>query len=159
MTLRSAVIRYVAYAVMIVLVGAALLGFLERDGRARADEPAGTVEIDYPKVTRQGLKPALAVEVVNRDRVAREVSIDLSSEYLEALQLGTVSPDPAESRGVGDGQVRYTFAAIGTGERLRALFAFSIDQQSPRLRARTPVRVALGEAALLETSLTTTVLP
>jgi hypothetical protein len=158
-TLRSVVIRYVAYAVMIALVATALLGVLEQDGRARAESDAGGVEVDYPRVTRQGLKPSLVVTVENRDRVAREVSVDLASAYVAGLQLATVTPDPAESRGVGDGGLRWTFTAIGPGERLRAVFAFSIDQQHPGLRARSPVRVAVGDREVLRTHITTTVLP
>jgi hypothetical protein len=159
MTIRSAVIRYVAYAIMIALVALALLGALESDGRARAEGPAGAAEIDYPDVTRQGLKPTLVVTAENRDRVAREVSVDLASAYVEGLQLGTVNPDPAEARGVAGDQLRYTFAPIGPGERLRAVFAFSIDQQHPGLRARSPVRVAIGDEEVLRTDITTTVLP
>ena len=159
MTIRSAIIRYVAYAAMLALVVMALLGVMEQDGRARAETAAGAAEVDYPEVTRQGLKPSLVVTVENRDRVAREVSVDLASEYLEALQLGTVTPDPAEARGVAGDQIRYTFAPVGPGERLRAVFAFSIDQQHPGLRARSPVRVAAGDEVVLLTDITTTVLP
>jgi hypothetical protein len=158
-TVRSAVIRYLAYAIMVALVAMALLGVLEQDGRASAETDAGAAEIDYPEVTRQGLKPSLVVTVENRDRVAREVSVDLASTYVEGLQLGTVSPDASEARGVGDGALRWTFAPVGPGERLRAVFAFSIDQQHPGLRAESPVRVAVGDEVVLRTDITTTVLP
>ena len=158
-TVRSAVIRYVSYVVMIALVAMALFGVLEQDGRARAETAAGTAEVDYPEVTRQGLKPSLVVTVENRDRVAREVSVDLASAYLEGLQLAGVTPDPAESRAVAGDQVRFTFTSVGPGERLRAVFAFSIDQQHPGLRANSPVRVAVGDEDVLLTDITTTVLP
>jgi hypothetical protein len=39
------------------------------------------------------------------------------------------------------------------------VFAFSIDQQHPGLRANSPVRVAVGDAVVLQTDITTTVLP
>ena len=159
MTVRSAVIRYLSYAVMIAIVAMALLGVLEQDGRARAETSAGAADLDYPEVTRQGLKPSLVVTVENRDRVAREVSVDLASTYVEGLQLGTVTPDPAEARGIADDQIRWTFTAVGPGERLRAVFAFSIDQQHPGLRANSPVRVAVGDEEVLLTHITTTVLP
>jgi hypothetical protein len=158
-TIRSAVIRYVSYAIMIALVASALLGVLEQDGRARAETSAGAAEIDFPEVTRQGLKPTLVVTVENRGRVAREVSVDLASAYVESLQLDGVSPDASEARGVGDDQLRWTFAPVGPGERLRAVFAFSIDQQHPGLRANSPVRVAVGDEIVLLTDITTTVLP
>jgi hypothetical protein len=158
-TVRSAIIRYVSYAIMIAIFAMALLGVLEQDGRARAETSAGAAEIDYPEVTRQGLKPTLVVTVENRDRVAREVSVDLASAYVEALQLGIVSPDPSEARGVGSDQLRWTFTPIGPGERLRAVFAFSIDQQHPGLRANSPVRVAVGDEVVLQDEITTTVLP
>ena len=159
MTVRSAVIRYVSYAVMVALVAMALLGVLEQDGRARAESASGAAEVDYPEVTRQGLKPSLVVTVENRDRVAREVSIDLGSRYLEELQLSTVTPDPAEARGVDAETVRYTFTPIGAGERMRAVFAFSIDQQHAGLRSRSPLRVAVGDTEVLRTDISTTVLP
>ena len=159
MTVRGAVIRYVSYAIMIALVALALLGVLEQDGRARAESTSGAAEVDYPEVTRQGLKPTLVVTVENRARVAREVSVDLASSYVEALQLATVTPDPAEARGIADDQIRWTFTAVGPGERLRAVFAFSIVQQHPGLRANSPVRVAVGDDEVLRTHITTTVLP
>ena len=158
-TVRSAVIRYLSNAIMLAIVAMALLGVLEQDGRAHAETSAGAAEIDYPEVTRQGLKPTLVVTVENRDRVAREVSVDLASSYVEALQLGIVSPDPSEARGVGSDQLRWTFTPIGPGERLRAVFAFSIDQQHPGLRANSPVRVAVGDEVVLQAEITTTVLP
>jgi hypothetical protein len=159
MTIRAVIIRYAAYAVMGALVVLALLGLLEQDGRARAETAAGAAEVDYPSVTRQGLKPSLIVTVENRDRVAREVSIDLGSRYLEEMQLSGVTPDPAEARGVGAETLRYTFTPIGAGERLRAIFSFSIDQQHPGLRSRSPVRVAVGDREVLRTDISTTVLP
>lgn len=159
MTPRAIIIRYTAYAVMIALVALALLGLLEQDGRARAVTASGAAEVDYPSVTRQGLKPSIVVTVENRDRVAREVSVDLGSRYLEEMQLSGVTPDPSEARGVGAGTLRYTFTPIGAGERLRAVFAFSIDQQHPGLRSRSPVRVAVGDHEVLRTDISTTVLP
>jgi hypothetical protein len=158
-TVRAVIIRYAAYTVMAALVVMALLGVLEQDGRARAETASGAAEIDYPTVTRQGLKPSIVVTVENRDRVAREVSVDLGSRYVEEMQLSTVSPDPSEARGVGAETLRYTFTPIAAGERLRAVFAFSIDQQHPGLRSRSPVRVAVGDREVLRTDISTTVLP
>ena len=159
MTTRAVIIRYTAYAVMIALVALGLLGLLEQDGRARAETAAGAAEIDYPSVTRQGLNPSIIVTVENRDRVAREVSIDLGSRYLEEMQLSGVTPDASESRGVGSETLRYTFTPIGPGERLRAIFSFSIAQQHPGLRSTSPVRVAVGDHEVLRTDISTTVLP
>jgi hypothetical protein len=158
-TRRSIAIRYLAYALMIAAVIAGLVGALERDGQAEAATTAGEARIDYPRVTRQGLKPTLVVEVVNRTRRPQEPALVISSEYLESVQLAGLSPDPVESGGTGDGLVEFRFAPLGAEERLRAVLAFSIDHQAPGARFETPVRVVLGSSLLLDADISTVVLP
>lgn len=85
--------------------------------------------------------------------------IVLSGEYLEGLQLQGVTPDPAEAGAVGDGLIAYRFAALDPGATLRASLSMSIDQQAPGLRFTSPLRVALGGRLLMDTDLTTVVLP
>lgn len=156
---QDLLIRYVAYAIMLAVVAAGLAGVLESEDDARATGVTGDAEIEYPAVTRQGLKPTLVVDVVNRSSRPREPALVLSSDYLEGLQLGAVTPDPADAAGVGDGLVEYRFAPLGPGERLRAVLSFSIDQQAPGVRFETPVRVALGDERLLDDDVSTLVLP
>jgi hypothetical protein len=83
----------------------------------------------------------------------------VSGEYLEALQVGAVTPEPAEAAAVGDGLVEYRFAALGPAATLRASLAMSIDQQAPGVRFTSPLTVALGGRVLLDTRITTVVLP
>lgn len=159
MAAQDLVIRYVAYAVMIAVVAVGLAGVLERVDDARATASSGAVGVEYPAVTRQGLKPSVVVSVDNRAGAPREPAIVMSAEYLEELQLAGVTPDPAQASGVGDGLIEYRFEPLAPGARLRASFAFSIDQQAPGLRFESPVRVALGDELVLDADVSTLVLP
>lgn len=159
MAAQDLVIRYLAYALMMAVVAAGVAGVLESEDDAGAIGAAGAVDVEYPTVTRQGLKPSLVVTVENRTGAPREPAVVLSGEYLEALQLQGVTPDPAEASGVGDGLIEYAFEPLSPGERLRASFSFSIDQQAPGARFESPVRVALGDERLLDADVTTVVLP
>lgn len=155
---RDLTIRYLAYALMLAVVVAALAGVLERESAVGSTAREGA-RAEYPRVTRQGLKPSLVVEVHNRGAGARAPSVTLASGYLEALQLGAVTPDPDEAAPVGDGLVRYTFAPLAGGDSLRAVFAFSIDQQVSGVRFSSPLRVALGTSVLLDARARTVVIP
>jgi hypothetical protein len=159
MTRQDLVMRYIAYAVMLAAVVAGLVGLLERDATARASARSGDVDVEYPRITRQGLKPSMVVEVRNAAPVARVPTLVVSGEYLEALQVGAVTPEPAEAAAVGDGLVEYRFAALGPAATLRASLAMSIDQQAPGVRFTSPLTVALGGRVLLDTRITTVVLP
>ena len=159
MTRQDLVLRYIAYAVMLAVVAAGLVGLLERESSARASAGSGDVDVEYPRITRQGLKPSLVVEVRNAAPVARVPVLVLSGEYLEALQLEGVTPEPAEAAAVGDGLVEYRFAALAPGATLRASLAMSIDQQAPGVRFTSPLTVALGGRVLLDARITTVVLP
>lgn len=155
---HEAVVRYISYAIMLALVGAGLAGLLQREAVAGGDMD-DLVRAEYPRVTRQGLKPSLTVEVRNPGPPAAAPVVTLASDYLGALQLGGVTPDPDSATPVGDGLVRYAFAPLAGGARLRAVFAFSIDQQASGLRFSSPLRVALGGRLLLEDEVRTLVLP
>lgn len=160
MTLPGLALRYVAYAIMIVVVALGLIGLLERDaGRDASVAGLGTARVEFPSVTRQGLKPALVVEVTNDTARPYEPKLTLETRYLQAIQLGAVFPAPAEVTGVDRGLAEYSFEPLAPGDRLRAVLAFSIDQQAPGLRFTTPVTVGLGERTLLEDTITTLVLP
>jgi hypothetical protein len=158
-TRQGLAIRDIAYAIMLTAVVAGLAGLLERDADARATAASGDVAVEYPSVTRQGLKPTLVVQVTNSAPVARVPELVLSAEYLEALQLQGVTPAPDGEGAVGDGLVEYRFGALDPGATLRASLAMSIDQQAPGVRFTSPLRVALGGRLLLDTELTTLVLP
>jgi len=159
MSRQDLVLRVIAYSLMAAVVLAGLVGLLERDETARASAPSGDVEVEYPGVTRQGLKPSLVVEVRNSGALPRVPALVLSADYLDALQFSGAVPEPQESSAVGDGLVEYRFAPLEPGATLRASLAFSIDQQAPGVRFTSPLVVALGGRVLLDDEVATMVLP
>lgn len=111
------------WAVMAVLLAAALLGLLGDGpmGRVRADGPGASLEYDRlqraaaPTEYRFAIDPALAVD--------GRVRLRFDETLLEEVELLSIVPEP-EAVATGPGYVEYAFAVHGPGARAPVSFRF-----------------------------------
>lgn len=159
MDVKALVIRYVMYVAMGALVVLALVGALEGDAVEEADGASSRIEVAWPEVTRQGLKPDLRVTYTNRGDRPATPRLALEPRYLNALQFQDVHPAPVEVVPIAGGLIEHRFEALEPGATLEAWLTFSIDHQSERFRARTRLQAALGADMPVDRRISTLVLP
>jgi hypothetical protein len=156
---KALVIRYVMYVAMGALVLAALVGVLEGDAVEEAQGASSRIEVAWPEVTRQGLKPDLRVTYTNLGDRPATPRLALEPGYLNVLQLDGVHPHPVEVVPVAGGLIEHRFEALEPGATLDAWLTFSIDHQSQRFRARGRLQAALGADMPVDREISTLVLP
>jgi hypothetical protein len=149
-------VMYVAMGALIVL---ALVGAFEGDALEDAQGASSRIEVAWPEVTRQGLKPDLHVTYTNLGDRPATPRLAVEPEYLNALQFEGAHPDPVEVVPVAGGLLEHRFEALEPGATLEAWLTFSIDHQADRLRARTRLQAALGADMPVDRTISTLVLP
>ena len=159
MDVKALVIRYVMYVAMGALIILALIGALEGDALEDAQGASSRIEVAWPEVTRQGLKPDLRVTYTNLGDRPATPRLAVEPGYLNALQFEGAHPDPVEVVPVDGGLIEHRFEALEPGATLEAWLTFSIDHQADRLRARTRLQAALGADMPVDRSISTLVLP
>ena len=153
------VIRYAMYLVMGALVVAALAGALEGSGSEGGEGASSRIEVSWPDVTRQGLKPELRVSYTNLGDRPATPRLAVDPGYLNALQFQGAEPTPVEVVPAPDGLLEHRFEALEPGATLEAWLTFSIDHQADRLRARSRLRAALGADTPVDREISTLILP
>lgn len=156
---QALMIRYVMYLVMGALVVAALAGALEGSGSEDAEGASSRIEVSWPDVTRQGLKPELRVTYTNLGDRPATPRLAVAPGYLNALQFQGAEPEPVEVVPAPDGLLEHRFEALEPGATLEAWLTFSLDHQADRFRARSRLRAALGADQPVDREISTLVLP
>ena len=156
---QALVIRYLMYAVMGAIVVLALVGAFEGDGGEDAEGASSRIEVAWPDVTRQGLKPDLRVTFTNLGDRPATPRLALEPSYLNELQFQDVHPAPVEVVPTAEGLIEHRFEALEPGATLEAWLTFSIDHQAERFRARSRLQAALGADMPVDRDISTLVLP
>lgn len=129
------------WGVMIVLVGAALAGLLGNGPASRASLQQGAASVRYERVVHHGSPAALSFAVSGAAPSGPHVAIALDSDYVSAMALEHIVPEPLRVESSAAGVTTFVFAT-GDGT-LRARFAFRPDHVGVRASA-----VAVGGHAL-----------
>jgi hypothetical protein len=159
MDTQAIVIRYVMYLAMGALVVLALVGALEGEASEDAEGASSRIEVTWPEVTRQGLKPDLRVTYTNLGDRPATPRLAVEPDYLNALQFEGAHPDPVEVVPVAGGLLEHRFEALEPGVTLEVWLTFSIDHQAERYRATSRLVAALGADTPVDREISTRVLP
>ena len=159
MDVKALVIRYVMYVAMGAMVVLALVGALEGEGAEDAEGASSRIEVAWPDVTRQGLKPDLRVTYTNLGDRPATPRLAVEPQYLNAMQFEGVHPDAVEVVPAPGGLIEHRFEALEPGATLEAWLTFSVDHQAERFRARTRLQAALGADMPVDREISTLVLP
>lgn len=130
-------IQRVGWILIALFVVAAAAGVFGNGplSHASADSPQGRIE--YERFVRYGSPSEIVITPTSG--AARGIRrIDISSDYLEAFRIASITPEPANVQIVGERLV-YEFTSVGAG----ASISFHVDPQ--RLwRHRAVVRIDGG---------------
>lgn len=139
-----------------VIVAAALSGWLGRERTWTAEGEGAALEVHAPEIIRNGEFLEMRVRVIS-DRPIEELVIGIDESLWEDVTVNTMIPAAAEEASE-DGEVRLTFAELPAD----AAFLFKVDMQiNPDILGGNvgTLRVYDGEAELVATDLSITVLP
>jgi hypothetical protein len=104
---RTTAVQRSAWLVLALIAVAALAGLLGPGpiSGATASEPSGLVQLDYERFLRYQGESSLELEVRPDPEQPDTGRLWISSEYLSAVQVQQVRPEPDTWTGVGDGVV------------------------------------------------------
>lgn len=123
---RGAWVRRGFLAVLATVVGLALFGWLgvrSRSTRAQSADGSLAIEVTYAQVARAGLDVPFRVKVTRPGGFAGQVSVRVSSAYLELFDVGGVHPEAS-------GGSSTPVSAAWEFDRPRGpAFEFSLDMQ------------------------------
>ena len=141
----------VAWALMALLVLAALLGATGRGGLiASASARSAGATVEYPRISRWQSDEQLVVRLPAS--AAGEVGVELSKAFTERFMVESVQPQPSQVEAAGTGR-RYSFdVAPGGGEKT---IVFMVRSDHPFFERSVEARI--GDAP--PTAMTMTVLP
>jgi hypothetical protein len=95
---RAFWIRRAATVVLVLVVAAALFGFLGvRTGEVSASESGYDLSVRYPEIARGGLDTPWEVTVHNDQGFAKELTIAVSGDYFELFETQGFHPEPSDS--------------------------------------------------------------
>jgi hypothetical protein len=96
-------IRRGLVVMLVVVVGAALAGAFGVHARTASASGSGyEVDVRYSSTARPGITVPFEVEVRHEGGFAGPVQLAISADYLDALQLGSLVPEPTGSSADGD---------------------------------------------------------
>lgn len=111
------------FAMLLIIVGA--LSGLSGTGplsATTAGDPTGALAVDYQRFIRHDGRTTLTMQVSGDRVVEGQVEIWLASDYLSAVEIQRISPEPQEVRAEGERMV-YVFAADGSAESIDLSFS------------------------------------
>lgn len=116
------------WAALFVVVALAVLGFFGNGpiSWTSATSSDGTLEADFERYGRRGGTQSLTVRADASAASNGEWQLDISSEYLGAVRVETITPQPDSVEAV-PGASRYTFLQATDGADLRVEFALRPD--------------------------------
>jgi len=131
---------------------ASLLGAFGRGplASAAAESPAGTLRVDYERIVRRSSSTFLhlsAARVLVRDGV---LAVRVNRQFLEAIELGGVVPEPLSVASAGDHLV-YEFGATPGDREVHAVFEFKplgLGRQGVEVAAAGSERVNFSQFVL-----------
>jgi hypothetical protein len=119
-------VQRVGWAIMLLIILLALLGLFGTgplsSGSAEAGD--GALEAGYQRFIRHDGRTTLTLEVDASQASDGEVRVWLASDYLDAMQVEQVSPQPSETIAGGD----------------RIVYVFPVDDQAARLSVSFSLR-------------------
>lgn len=122
-------VERVAWVAILIVLVLALLGLFGTGwlSSATASSEGDTLGLDYERFIRHDGEASLDIEV-NPDQVREgQVELWISTDYLEGIQIESISPQPDEVRGEGSRQV-YVFLAGNPDAPVSISFSFSPDR-------------------------------
>lgn len=113
---REARAESVGWLILILLVACALLGALGTGplSSGRAASASGSLALEYQRVTHRAADDTLALEVERTAQGAEPLIVSLGGDWLEALDLRGITPEPAEQAGTPEG-LELTIPMKGSG--------------------------------------------
>jgi hypothetical protein len=134
---------------------AGLLGVHARTVTAQGHEYE--LSVRYAATARPGLGVPLEVEIRHDRGFSQPVTIAVSASYLDALQVGSILPQPSESTADGD-VVELTFDPPD-GEELQVSFQAEVDPSADMGRRTGSVSLLDGSDPVVTARFRTWVLP
>lgn len=106
-------IQRVGWVVMLLIVVLALLGLFGTGPLSSASEEAdgGALAVEYQRFVRHDGRSTLSFEVDGSLATDNQIELWIAQDYLAEVEVQSVSPEPAETRGAGN----------------RTIFVFTID--------------------------------
>jgi hypothetical protein len=114
-------IGWVVIAIVLVAGGLGLLGSTGPLNRASAGEAGGALQVEYARLTRHSAPTELQMTVAASADAADEVRIAISADYLAAVQVREVQPEP-EHVELAANELVYVFPIAERGEPLAITF-------------------------------------
>lgn len=104
---RNWVAERVAWALLALVLAAALLGLFSRGplSAAEASDPDGALRVTYERFLRHHAPSTIEVELTPLATRGERVELRLAGPMLRAFQIETMRPEPLESRLADDGWV------------------------------------------------------
>jgi hypothetical protein len=119
----------IGWAVMVLLVLAALLGLLGGSGpyaTARVESSDGSLEAHYMRLERHHAPGRLTVKVDPAFVEAGEVRLWLEADYAQVLEIQSIVPEP-ESTELGTDRVIYVFTVGDVAGETEITFSYEHD--------------------------------
>lgn len=95
----------VGWAAMAALIAAGLLGLLGPGPASwvSAEGAGGLVTVDYQRFTHHESDDSITLQIAATTSQNRELSVDLTGQWLSGVDLQSIQPEPAEQRPIPDG--------------------------------------------------------
>ena len=119
-------IQRAGWVVMLLILVLGLAGIFSTGplSSTSVDDEEGALTVGFERFVRHGGPSTLTVDVTGDQATNNEVEIWLSQDYLDAVKVEHISPQPKETRGAGD----------------RMIYVFTIDDPSSTLHASFSLR-------------------
>jgi hypothetical protein len=150
--------RRLMIAVLMAIVIAGLIGFFGvRSRSATASANGYDLEVRYASIARPGITVPFEVEVTKEGGFDGPVTVEVSTAYLQALDVDSITPDPSNS--TSDGDVATFEFEQPDGDTLEISWAAKIDPSADMGRREAVVSIVENGEAATNVSITTWVLP
>jgi hypothetical protein len=116
---RSWAFQRIGWALMAVVVIAALLGAFGTGPMSRAEVRSGPIRLEYPRFARVNAPAAMKIEVEVPARPDDPVTLWFDDALLDRVRIESVTPQPAVET-MRNGRIVYVFPPSAAGERFRA---------------------------------------
>ncbi|GAA1406622.1 hypothetical protein AUR04nite_05590 [Glutamicibacter uratoxydans] len=100
----------VTLAFVACLIVAALCGLFDRESTKTHGISGQRVEVDYQSIARAGNEVELEIRVSSEKPLSKELTVQLSEEYLKFFEDLAVFPDPDSQTANGDGALSFTIS-------------------------------------------------
>jgi hypothetical protein len=150
--------RRVLMTLLVALVAAALVGLLGVHARTVSATGGGyDLSVRYAATARPGISVPLEVEVTHDGGFSGPVTLAVSADYLQVLQVGSSFPEASESTADGDA-VELTFDPPD-GDTLSVTFQAQVDPSADPGRPEGAVALLESGDAVVTARFRTWVLP